>query len=85
MAVHPRPSRLGRRLARARRVLDQLGIAVAVTAGSVERERQDVTLRLDEDHGSNESTTHEDVVETVPFGGGRPTRIASGDSAAWIG
>jgi hypothetical protein len=27
----------------------------------------------------------EGVVETVPFGGGRPTRIASGDSAAWNG
>ena len=29
--------------------------------------------------------THEGVVETVPFGGGEPTRIASGDSAAWNG
>ena len=29
--------------------------------------------------------THEVVVETVPFGGGPPTRIASGDSAAWNG
>jgi hypothetical protein len=28
---------------------------------------------------------HEGVVETVPFGGGQPTRIASGDSAAWNG
>ncbi|HUA46653.1 MAG TPA: hypothetical protein VMA77_15585 [Solirubrobacteraceae bacterium] len=23
------------------------------------------------------------VVETIPFGGGQPTRIASGDQAAW--
>ena len=29
--------------------------------------------------------THEGVVETVPFSGGRSTRIASGDSAAWNG
>ena len=28
---------------------------------------------------------HEGVVETVPFGGGQPTRIAAGDSAAWNG
>ena len=28
---------------------------------------------------------YEGVVETVPFGGGQPTRIASGSSAAWNG
>jgi hypothetical protein len=25
------------------------------------------------------------AVETIPFGGGRPTQIASGDQAAWNG
>jgi hypothetical protein len=29
--------------------------------------------------------TDKGVLETVPFGGGRPTRIASGDQAAWNG
>jgi hypothetical protein len=28
---------------------------------------------------------HDDLIETAPFGGGLPTRIASGDSAAWNG
>jgi hypothetical protein len=28
---------------------------------------------------------HDDLIETAPFGGGKPTRIVGGDSAAWNG
>ncbi|MGO9753409.1 MAG: hypothetical protein ACLP8S_18440 [Solirubrobacteraceae bacterium] len=35
--------------------------------------------------GDSPPPPHDGVVETVPFGGGQPTRIASGDSAAWNG
>jgi len=41
------------------------------------------TLLLE--HRASAFPTHEGVVETVPFGGGPPTRIASGDTAAWSG
>jgi hypothetical protein len=41
------------------------------------------TLLLE--RGASAFPRNDGVVETVPFGGGRPTRIASGDSAAWSG
>ena len=45
--------------------------------------RDGQTLLLD--RGDSAAPPHDGLVETVPFGGGQPTRIASGDSAAWNG
>ncbi len=41
------------------------------------------TLLLE--RGESAPAPHDGVIETVPFAGGKPTRIASGDSAAWNG
>jgi WD40 repeat protein len=58
-----------------------LGTDGTVVGVGISRDGRTVLL----DRGDLALPPRDGVIETVPFGGGQPTRIATGDSAAWNG